>query len=246
MHKLTGREFCATSAKVTGAAVGALTLLIGLPIPVISRGGGLGTDDWIRISSEVQDTKILVAYASRCGSTQGVAEHMGSVLRGVGHKTDVRNVENAGDLSQYSAAVIGSAVRSGRWLPEAIDFVDANYRTLSGMPVAYFLTCLAMCKPTPVARATAASYLEPVLRDFSQIRSVGKGFFAGALDYEKLSWPMRIVMRRKMEDKGVSEGDYRDWEHIGAWSSGLGEKFSMETGSHRAHSRCALARQHVG
>ena len=246
MHKLTRREFCETSAKVTGLAAGALTLLIGLPIPVLSRGEESVTGDWIGSVNEVQDTKILVAYASRCGSTQGIAEHMGSVLRGKGLQADVQDMTNPGDLSEYSAAVLGSAVRSSQWLPEAMDFVDNNYRKLSTMPVAYFFTCLTLCNPTRDAHKQASSYLEPVTRDFSQIKPVTTGLFAGALDYEALPWPMRFVMRRKMEDKGISEGDYRNWEHIGAWSSSLGERFFMETGSHRAHSGCALARQHAG
>ena len=57
--------------------------------------------------------KVLVAYASCCGTTGGVAEAIGKVLCDRGAVVDVRLVKNVGDLSSYQAAVIGSATRSG-------------------------------------------------------------------------------------------------------------------------------------
>ena len=43
-----------------------------------------------------------------------------------------------GPLHGYVAAVIGSAVQYGRWLPEAIAFVQAHQEALNQVPVALF------------------------------------------------------------------------------------------------------------
>ena len=56
--------------------------------------------------------KVLVAYASYCGTTGGVAEAIGRVLCDAGADTDVRLVKNVDDVSAYSAVIVGSAVRS--------------------------------------------------------------------------------------------------------------------------------------
>ena len=98
----------------------------------------------------------MIAYASFCGSTGGVAEAIGEVLCKRGAKVDVRLVKNVNDVSSYDAAVIGSAVRSSAWWPEAVKFVKENNVILSRIPIAYFLTCLALYKDISALRMISA------------------------------------------------------------------------------------------
>ena len=84
--------------------------------------------------------RILVAYATGAGSTAGVAEAIADEIRGTVPATeqsmrpdatppeipvDVRDVSSVDDLRPYSAVVIGSSIRLGRWLPEAVAFLQA-------------------------------------------------------------------------------------------------------------------------
>nr|HQD26703.1 flavodoxin domain-containing protein [Methanoculleus thermophilus] len=62
--------------------------------------------------------RILVAYATRYGSTADVAEAIGDELRKSGADVDVKPVGEVRDLSLYRAAVIGSPIYMGKWLPE--------------------------------------------------------------------------------------------------------------------------------
>ena len=62
------------------------------------------------------ENRILVAYATRAGSTIKVAETIGEALTDAGATVDVQNVKNVSDLSLYSAVVLGSAVRAGKWM----------------------------------------------------------------------------------------------------------------------------------
>jgi menaquinone-dependent protoporphyrinogen oxidase len=61
---------------------------------------------------------ILVTYASQGGATAGVAEAIGQTLTSRGVAVFVRPVREVIDLHAYRAVVIGSAVHSGKWLPE--------------------------------------------------------------------------------------------------------------------------------
>ena len=66
--------------------------------------------------------KILVTYASRTGSTVGVAEAIGKTLIEGGAQVDVLPMKEVTDLSAYRAVVAGSAIQAGHWLPEAMRY----------------------------------------------------------------------------------------------------------------------------
>lgn len=166
--------------------------------------------------------KILIAYATFCGTTASVAQAIGSVLGEQGAQVEVRLLKNVNDLSSYDGAVVGSSVRSASWLPEAVAFVEKNKVSLKGIPVAYFLTCLALFKENEESRKVARSYLNPALKAAPAVQPVDMGFFAGVLDYSKLNMIYRTIMKSKMKDKGVPEGDFRNWGAIQAWARGLG------------------------
>src|SRR5688500_3500374 len=84
---------------------------------------------------------MLVAYASRAGSTAEVAEAIGEVLREAGAEADVRPVQAVEGLAGYDALVLGSAIWVGKPLPEALRFAAAQQRALANLPVAYFVLC---------------------------------------------------------------------------------------------------------
>jgi len=168
--------------------------------------------------------RVLVAYASMHGSTAGVADTIAGALRGGGALVDVRPVQEVTDLHPYQAAVIGSAIRSDRWLPEAREFVSGNRGILSQIPTAYFLTCLTLALPSQGNLTRAKSFLNPVIDDVPQVQPVSVGLFAGVLDYRKYSMAVKAMMKYKMRTRGIEEGDYRDWQAIRHWADQLNLK----------------------
>ncbi|NIV37101.1 MAG: flavodoxin, partial [Anaerolineae bacterium] len=82
--------------------------------------------------------KILVAYATKYGATAEIAERIGQVLREAGLEADVQAADRAGDLGQYGAVVLGSAVYIGQWRKEAARFLKENETTLVEKPVWIF------------------------------------------------------------------------------------------------------------
>ncbi len=160
--------------------------------------------------------KILIAYASKYGSTGGVAEAIGKELCSKGAKTDICLIKNVKDLSSYQGVVVGSAIFRGKWMPEAVNFVKANSEILRQIPVAYFLVCMTMHQPTEENRRKALSFFDPVLQTIPQVKPFAIVPFAGAMHYSNLSWLNKEII----QSKGVPEGDYRDWEAIRAWARG--------------------------
>ena len=140
---------------------------------------------------------------------------------------DVRLVKQVRDLSSYQTVVIGSAIYSGKWLPEAVDFIKKSQKVLSQIPVAYFLTCLTMYKSNDQTRSKARSYLDPVVKMFPQVKPVDIGLFAGVLDYSKMSYMKAMIFKSKMKKKGVPEGDHRNWDAIRFWAKGLSSKLQI-------------------
>jgi menaquinone-dependent protoporphyrinogen oxidase len=128
--------------------------------------------------------------------------------------TDVLLIKNVSDISSCQAVVIGSAIYMGKWMSEAVDFVKKNKDILRQVPVAYFLACMTLSHPTEEKRAEVLSYMDPIIKAVPEIKPVAIGTFAGAMDYNNLSW----LNKKILKSKGTPEGDFRDWNAIRAWA----------------------------
>ena len=93
---------------------------------------------------------ILVAYATRYGSTQEVAERIAATLRESGLMVDVQPVKQVRTLDGYRAVVLGAPLYIGSWLKDAQRFLTQHQPTLEKLPVAIF-----SLGPTRADEATA-------------------------------------------------------------------------------------------
>lgn len=164
--------------------------------------------------------KILVAYASRFGSTAGVAEKIGETLSKAGAQVDILPVSQVADLAPYRAVVLGSAINGGAWLPEAMRFLQAHRSELASKPFAAFLVCMTLTmKNAAQYREHVASWLAPVR---NLVPPISEGLFAGALDIQRIpSLSDRLKFRLSVLFGVWKEGDQRDWEAIRSWAESL-------------------------
>ena len=158
--------------------------------------------------------KILVVYASRYGSTAEVAQAIGTKLCARGITVDVQHVSDVADLAAYDAVVIGSAIRMGRWLPAALDFVDAHRAALHQMPVAIFTVHMLALDESETSRQQRATYVAPV---YERITPQAEAFFAGKLDPAGMGLLDRLITKMM---KGEAT-DQRNWQTIDAWADHL-------------------------
>lgn len=154
-------------------------------------------------------SRILVAYATRYGSTTGVTETLAAALADAGTVVDVLPVDEVAGFAPYDAVVIGGPIYGGEWLPEALAFVNAQREALRHMTVACFVTCLPDDDSAGTIRAKVA-VIESVR---AWLGPVAIGVFAGALDYGKLS----MLNRLQAQTKKLREGDFRDEAAIQQW-----------------------------
>lgn len=164
--------------------------------------------------------KILVAYASRLGSTAEVAEAIGKTLRDGGVQVDVTRMQDVTDLAPYTAVIAGSAIRGKQWLPEATQFMRQHQAVLRHKPFAAFLVCLTLAmKNGEKYRPHVATFLDPVR---AQVKPVSEGLFAGVLNIRRIeSFSNRFKFRLSVLFGVWQEGDHRDWDAIRAWATSL-------------------------
>ena len=163
--------------------------------------------------------KILVAYASRCGSTGGVADAIAQSFHEQGAAVDVKRTRNAHEVAGYDAVVVGAPIYMGEWMSDAKDFITNHRAELADVHTAYFLTCMTLSKPTSEDdRNDLVKQLEKVKDDVPEVSPVELGFFAGTLDYDKLSPAMQLLYRAF---GGGDAGDYRDFPAIRDWATQL-------------------------
>ena len=161
--------------------------------------------------------KILIAVASKHGNTREIADVIAEELRAAGHLASVRDIDEVGDLAAYDAAVVGSAVYLGNWLPEARRFVEDARAQLSAIPVWLFSSGPIVFRGGPVGQPMPEddpAHLD-VLLDATQAR--GHHVFGGKLDRHQLNFVERLGVRAAK----ASEGDFRDWEEIRGWARGI-------------------------
>ena len=163
--------------------------------------------------------KVLVVYASKYGATTGIAEKIGETLREEGLQVDVLQAKKVGDLTQYDAFIIGSAVYMGQWRKDAANFLKNNENLLAGKPVWLFVS-----GPTGKGDATELMQgwlypgkLKPVIE---AIKPRDIGVFHGNIDVSKLNFFERFIIRMVKAEFG----DFRDWHSIDTWAKTIADE----------------------
>lgn len=158
--------------------------------------------------------KVLVVYASRCGSTVEVAQAVAEQLCRRGDSAEVCAVEEASDPANYDAVVVGSAIRMGKWLPAAVQFVERHQATLAQKPTAFFTVHMLNVDDSAQSRAARAEYVAPV---HALLAPQAEAFFAGKMDFARLNFMDRL-MAKMVKSK---EQDLRNWTAIRTWGDQL-------------------------
>lgn len=163
---------------------------------------------------------ILVAYATRTGSTAEVAETIARRLCAAGLTAEARPVADVTDVADYSGAVLGSAVRYSSWLPEMISFLEANRAALADMPLGFFTMHMLALGDTPAEAAERAKYTASAR---ALATPIDEAFFAGKIDPARLSLVDRLMVRLVKSPVG----DKRDWSRVEAWADTLATRLAV-------------------
>jgi menaquinone-dependent protoporphyrinogen oxidase len=155
---------------------------------------------------------VLVAYASKHGSTQGIAEHITEKLRQLGREVEIQPMDAVEDLGSYEAFVIGSAIYYGSWLKEATEWVRRNKTILARHQVWLFSS-----GPLGTDVTDAEQQPKEIAEFQKAIRPRDQRIFFGAIDHDKLSFGERMMAKAVRAPKG----DFRDWKAIEDWAESI-------------------------
>ncbi len=164
--------------------------------------------------------RILVAYASRKGSTEEIAQAIGKELQAAGHTADAIGIAKVTSLQGYNAVLIGGPMYMGRIDGSIGKFVKRHEQDLARVPVAGFVVCLSAAVKDQEGIAWAEKALHAAL---APLQPVAETVFAGRLDPEKLSWFQRWITRKVKSPVG----DFRDWTAITSWARELPGKMRV-------------------
>jgi menaquinone-dependent protoporphyrinogen oxidase len=150
---------------------------------------------------------VLVAFATKHGSTGEIAEAIGATLRGAGLRADVRGARDVQTIAPYDAVVLGSALYSAHWQRDANRFVKRHLAELQKRPVWLFssgpLDHSAEFDDIPLTEHVAPAV--------APIGARGHRTFGGRLLEGTPGVDASMLATHRI-------GDFRSWAHIEAWA----------------------------
>jgi menaquinone-dependent protoporphyrinogen oxidase len=154
---------------------------------------------------------VLVAYASKRGSTAEIAETVAATLRREGLKVCLEPCDDVRSLDGYGAVVLGSAVYMKRWRGDAPDFLKKHRKALRQRPFWVFSS-------GPVGDPANANpdWVEPprITEKVEEMGGRGHAVFGGCLPSE----PRGFLEEAMVEDVPKEYRDRRDWGEIRHWA----------------------------
>jgi menaquinone-dependent protoporphyrinogen oxidase len=160
----------------------------------------------------MMSTSILVAYATRYGSTQEVAEAIAATLRERGLEVDLQPARKVRSLEGYDAVVLGAPLQMFHWHRDARHFLAHHRAALTARPVAIF--ALGPLHADEKEFQGSREQLDKELTKFPWLTPGSIEIFGGKIDPAKLHFPFNHM----------PACDVRDWTAIRAWASDLAMK----------------------
>ncbi|MEI5582551.1 MULTISPECIES: flavodoxin domain-containing protein [unclassified Agromyces] len=175
--------------------------------------------------------RVLVAYASKYGATEGIAQRIGETLTGRGLEVEVKRCKDLEEASGYDAYVIGSATYEFNWRKPARRFVERNADQLAAKPTWLFAS-------GPLGTETVDEKGEDVLegarpKQFDAYEELihprGTQVFRGAYEHDRIRGADRIIAWMPAIRDLMPEGDFREWDAIDAWASSIAEELQASS-----------------
>ncbi len=171
------------------------------------------------------ERKALVAYASKYGSTQEVAEAIAGTLRESGIAVDVQHVRKVRSVTGYDVVVLGAPFYLGAWHRDAADFLARHREALTARAAAECRVAVFALGPTQGDAEewqSARAALDTELAKYPWLAPVATELFGGRYDPRKLRLPDNLLTALPASPlHGLPASDIRDWTAIRAWAGRL-------------------------
>ncbi len=167
-------------------------------------------------------TRVLVAYATRFGSTREIAAAIVHELNAAGLDAHAAETTSSLDPDEYDAFVIGSPIYGSKWLGAAGMFAAITSERIDGKPVALFSIGTLGVSNEAAGNAEHRDFVAKLTEVAPKLNVVSDAVFNGYFERANLPWYLRIADRFAP----TPQGDHRDWSSIQSWAGSLANKFN--------------------
>jgi menaquinone-dependent protoporphyrinogen oxidase len=157
---------------------------------------------------------VLVAYASKHGTTREVAEFVARRLETHRLAVDVEEAARVGSITRYDAVVVGGGLYMGRWHKDARRLLERHRRDLAGVRLAVFGMGPDELEESKVVESRRQ--LDRALAETPELEPVAVKVFGGALKPETWRFPFTRL----------PAFDARDWDEIEEWAEEIAASIS--------------------
>ena len=165
---------------------------------------------------------VLVGYATRHGATAGIATRIAETLTTAGHQSVALPVEQATDLDDYQAVVLGGAAYMLHWLKPAVEFAHRHHTVLATKAVWLFSS--GPLGPDQVDADGQDPRVTTRPKEWDELATLlhprGERVFFGA--YDPTAPPIGFgerAFRLLPASHTLPSGDFRDWTKIEEWAN---------------------------
>jgi menaquinone-dependent protoporphyrinogen oxidase len=158
---------------------------------------------------------VLVAWATRSGSTREVADAVAAAMREDGLAVDCQPLKSIRTPAAYRMVVIGAPLYMFKWHKDALAFIAKHRQALQKVPVAVF--ALGPFHDVEKEWKDVRALFDKVLQGLPWFSPFAREVFGGKFDPETLRFPMNLIPALKK----MPASDIRNWEEIRSWARGL-------------------------
>jgi menaquinone-dependent protoporphyrinogen oxidase len=158
--------------------------------------------------------KILVAYASKHGTTREVAESIAATLREHDLDVEIAEAAHVREIARYDAVVVGGGLYMGKWHSDAQHLLKRHRRELAEKRVAVFGMGPDSLEEAKVAESR--KQLDRALAAIPELEPIAVAIFGGALKPESWRFPFNKL----------PAFDARDWDAIHSWAMDIVAKLT--------------------
>jgi menaquinone-dependent protoporphyrinogen oxidase len=159
--------------------------------------------------------RVLVAYGTKHGATAEIAQVIADTLRAAGLQVDVQRARRVRfrSLEPYRAVVLGSAVYSGRWRPDAVRLLRRPQLKAPGV---------WLFSSGPVGRHGDPEQLEkwtkpPRVTEIAESIGVREHVVFGGM----VAMDAGFIRKKMARNIPPELRDRRDWHQIEAWAESI-------------------------
>lgn len=158
------------------------------------------------------EAHVLVAYATKHGTTREVAEAIATTLGECGVSVEIEEARRVRSVAGYDAFVVGGGLYMGRWHADARRLLKRHRHELAEKHLAVFGMGPDSLEDAKVAESL--KQLERALAETPELAPIEVAIFGGALRPETWRFPFNRL----------TAFDARDWDAIAEWAAEIAAK----------------------